>query len=161
MLSVESVCTFGWWNQKVDIITDFELQRFWFACIIHIVYSALITKSGPICYGLWFVTNSKEFDTFDHTRPWLVLFLDLLNSWVRTLLKTGICLHGCHNEWCKILACILRFGPLFSLAVGSRMIRWTSDQFGDRRRLQGISQKCARNWMSLLELILCGVICRP
>ena len=83
----------------------------------------------------------KGVDAFDHTRPWLVLLLDLLNSWVRTLLKTGNCLHGCHIEWCKILACLLRFGPLFSLAVGSRMISWTSDQFGDRRRLQLVSQK--------------------
>jgi len=25
---VDSVFAFGWWNQKVDIITDFQLQRF-------------------------------------------------------------------------------------------------------------------------------------
>ena len=156
MLSVDSVCAFGWWNQKVHMITNFEFQGF--SLFINITLLVKVCGSKiclyyPYCllcldYQVWsnmlwslVCDQLKGVDAFDHTRSWLVLFLDLLNSWVRTLLKMGICLHGCHNEWCKILACLLRFGPLFSLAVGSRMISWTSDQFGDRRRLQGISQK--------------------
>ena len=130
MLSVDSVCAFGWWNQKVDIVTDFELQRFSsFIQITHLVKvcGSKICLYYPYCllcldYQVWsnmlwslVCDQLKGVDAFDHTRPWLLLFLDLLNSWVRTLLKTDICLHGCHTEWCKILAYLLRFGPLFSL----------------------------------------------